>query len=124
MAEGPICPHCGDGMKSVGTLNHIECVSELEAALAEKLEWLDAALKRANRAEAALAEEKELVATLATMHNVSHKRALDAEAALADAQAKVKRLEWMLQTVAQDTHTEFDWLYLGLRRRAEETQGE
>lgn len=25
------CPYCGDGMESIGTLNHIECVAALEA---------------------------------------------------------------------------------------------
>ncbi len=27
----PTCPYCGDGMESVGTLNHIECVRALVA---------------------------------------------------------------------------------------------
>jgi len=26
----PTCPHCGDGMNSIGTLNHIECVVALQ----------------------------------------------------------------------------------------------
>ncbi len=32
--RGVTCPYCGDGMNSVGTLNHIECVMRLQAALA------------------------------------------------------------------------------------------
>ena len=28
------CPYCGDGMESIGTFHHIECVAALEAELA------------------------------------------------------------------------------------------
>lgn len=29
--SAPICPYCGDGMESIGTLNHIECATKLLA---------------------------------------------------------------------------------------------
>lgn len=55
--SAPICPYCGDGMESIGTLNHIECATKLlaeverlrNAVMAGTEQWL----REQQRAEAA-----------------------------------------------------------------------
>jgi len=38
--NAPTCPYCGDGMESVGTLNHIECVVAIMAERDRTIEAL------------------------------------------------------------------------------------
>ena len=71
--SAPICPYCGDGMESIGTLNHIECATELLA----KVERLN----------------KVVVSQSQQLGNTRSQREHELIEELADAEAEVERLK-------------------------------
>ncbi len=58
----PTCAYCGDGMDSIGTLNHIECVAALEAERDRACDLAEQAQSQAARA-LTVAEQAEAKAT-------------------------------------------------------------
>ena len=61
----PTCPFCGDGMASVGTLNHIECVAALRSQLQAKTEDAERWEGIARRVAAVAASAMPLAMTMA-----------------------------------------------------------
>jgi len=55
----PVCPYCGDGMNSVGTLNHIECVRALTDHLVEIEDELSDSRRREQLLQGALDAQTE-----------------------------------------------------------------
>lgn len=57
--EDNVCPYCGDGMNSVGTLNHIECVRALTEHLVELEDELSDSRRREQLLQGALDAQME-----------------------------------------------------------------
>ena len=68
MSPEPTCRYCGDGMESIGTLNHIECVASLESTIKDYRLTLDTENLARKQAEA---DNKRLRLALITIRSTA-----------------------------------------------------
>jgi hypothetical protein len=90
--SAPICPYCGDGMESIGTLNHIECATKLLAEV-ERLRSLQGGPAMTDKpAESAVERAIYVIESAESEGRITYEEEMTVRAALAELKAENEAL--------------------------------